>query len=97
MIVQASTTPRELVPQNMLRRSMVLQNIDGAITVYVKRERPGGTTVTSADFDFQIPPGGSFALNSLLDGEEAIQDRYTVVAASGTPNIAFFETEQQKR
>lgn len=97
MIVQASTSARELVPQNMLRKSMVIQNIDGAITVYIKRERPGILTVSASDFDLQLAPGSSVALNSFLDGKEAIEDRFTVIAASGTPNIAIFETEENKR
>ena len=97
MIVQVSTVATQLIPQNMLRRSLVIQNVDSSIDVYFKRERPGVTTVTAADFDFRLTPGGSIALNSLLDGEEAIQDRYTAISASGTPNIAIFETEQNKR
>lgn len=81
----------------MLRKSMVIQNTDTAITVFIKRERPGVTTVTSTDFDLQLAPGSSVALNSMLDGKEAIEDRFTVIAASGTPNLAVFETEDKKR
>lgn len=93
MIVTTSTTAGQLIPQNRLRKSVVLQNIDGAIVCYVKRERNNQNTVTSTDFDFRLNPGSTIALNSLLDGTEAIQDRYTIVAASGTPQIAVFETE----
>src|SRR5574343_460580 len=97
MVVATSTVAGQLVPQNLLRKSVVFQNVDASITVYVKRERPGFTSVSSTDFDFRLPPGGSIALNSLLDGTEAIQDRYTVIAASGTPSVAVFETEENKR
>lgn len=97
MLVTASTSPGQLIPQNMLRKSLVFQNVDGSIVVYIKRERPGVTSVSSTDFDLRLNPGASLGLNSLLDGTEAIQDRWTVVAASGTPQIAVFETEENKR
>ena len=97
MLVQASAVAGQLIPQNMLRKSLVFQNVDASIEVYIKRERPGVTTVSASDFDFRLNPGASIGLNSLLDGTEAIQDRYTVIAASGTPNIAVFETEENKR
>jgi hypothetical protein len=93
MLITTSTTPGQLIPQNRMRKSLVLQNVDGVISVFVKRERAPLSTVTSADFDFRLGPGASIGLNSSLDGTEAIQDRYTVVSASGTPNIAVFETE----
>lgn len=97
MLVTASTTPAQLTPQNMLRKSLVFQNVDASITVFIKRERPGFTTITSTDYDLRLGPGASLGLNSLLDGTEAIQDRWTVVAASGTPQVAVFETEENKR
>lgn len=96
-LLTLSTTPGEVLPQNRLRKSLILQNVDGAITVYVKRERNSQATVSSTDFDFRLVPGSAIGLNSMLDGSEAIQDRYTAVAASGTPNIAVFETEDITR
>lgn len=97
MLVTTSTSGSQLIPQNMLRKSLVFQNVDGAITVYIKRERPGVTAISSTNFDLRLNPGASIGLNSLLDGTEAIQDRWTVVAASGTPQVAVFETEENKR
>lgn len=97
MLVTASTSAGQLIPQNMLRKSLVFQNVDASINVFIKRERPGFNTVSASDFDLRLGPGASLGLNSLLDGEEAIQDRYTVIAASGTPQVAVFETEQNKR
>ena len=32
-------------------------------------------------------------LSTTAEGTEAIQDRWTAIAASGTPRISFFETE----
>ena len=92
-----TTTAEELIPQNRLRRSLIFQNEDGAINVFIKREKPGGTTVSTTDHDHRIGPGGSMALNFGTDGQEAIQDRWTIVAASGTPRISIFETEEVVR
>lgn len=97
MLVATSITARELVPQNKLRRSLTMINVDGTDTVFIKRERPGTTTVTSTDFDLRLPPGASYSLNSLLDGSAAIQDRYTVIASANTPNVSIFETEENER
>lgn len=97
MLVTLTGSAQELIPQNMLRKSMVIQNVDSSITVFIKRERPGTTSVSASDFDLRLPPGGSVALNSFLDGKEAIEDRYTIIPASGTPQVAIFETEENKR
>lgn len=87
----------ELLPQNALRRSFVFQNEDASISVFVKRERPGNNTVSSTDHDHRIGPGGAIALNYQSDGQEAIQDRWTIIADSGTPRVSFFETEEIRR
>jgi hypothetical protein len=97
MLITASTSVQQLIPQNMLRKSLVFQNVDGSIIIYIKRERPGVNNVSATDFDLRLNPGAAFSLNTLLDGEEAIQDRWTVIAASGTPQVAVFETEDKKR
>lgn len=88
-----SDTASELVLRNRLRKSMVFQNEDAAIAIFVKQERTVTPTVSTTDHDHRIGPGGSLALNFGTDGQEAIQDRWTVIAASGTPRISFFETE----
>lgn len=92
-----STTAEELFPQNKLRKSFAIENEDNTIQVYIKKERPGSTTVSSTDHDHNIRPSATIALNFDTDGEEAIQDRWTVVAAVGTPRISFIETEIIKR
>lgn len=92
-----STSAEELIPRNRLRKSFVFQNEDAAIAAFIKRERDGALTVTSTDHDHRIGPGGSIALNYGTDGDEAIQDRWSIIAASGTPRISFFETEEQVR
>lgn len=76
-----------------MRKSLIVQNVDSTDTVYIKRERNSQNTVTSTDFDIRLSPGGAVALNSMLDGTEAIQDRYTVIASANTPTVAIFETE----
>lgn len=87
----------EIFPRNASRKSFLLQNEDGAIAVYLKRERIETPSVSSTDHDFEIASGSTIGLNSLLDGAEAIQDRWTIIAASGTPRVSFFETEDIRR
>ena len=90
-------TAEELVPENRLRKSLLIGNEDATIACFIKQEEPGNNTVSVTDHDHRIGPEGSAALNSLLDGEKAIQGRWTIVAASGTPRISIFETEDIKR
>lgn len=88
-----STTAEQLINRNRLRRSFIIQNEDSAINVFIKQERAATPTVSTTDHDHRVGPGGSMALNSDTDGAEAIQDRWTIIAASGTPLISYFETE----
>lgn len=88
-----SDTASELIPRNRLRKSMIVQNEDAAINCFIKRERAETPTVTSTDHDHRLAPGGLIALNYGTDGIEAIQDRWTIISASGTPRISVFETE----
>lgn len=83
----------ELVPQNSQRKSFVFQNEDVTDAIYIKKERPGYLTVSATDHDYKIFPGGTVGLNSTLDGDEAIKERWTFVAAANTPRIAFTESE----
>ncbi|MEK7179970.1 MAG: hypothetical protein AAB706_00685 [Patescibacteria group bacterium] len=92
-----STTAEELIPRNRLRKSMVFQNEDSTINIFIKQERTAVATVSSTIHDHRLGPGGAIALNFGTDGKEAIEDRWTVVAASGTPIISFFETEEHVR
>ena len=87
----------ELLPPSELRKSFVVQNEDSAINVFVKFEAQDGLTVSTTDHDHRIGPGGALAVNSLTDGERQIRARLTIVAASGTPRISFFETEDRRR
>ena len=95
--VTTSTAAMELVPQNKLRKSITIMNTDGTDTVFIKRERPGGNTVSTTNFDIRLSPGAAFSLNSLLDGAATIQDRYTVVASANAPVVSTFETEERDR
>lgn len=88
-----STSAEELIPRNRLRRSLIVQNEDASINVFVMRESPGNNTVSTTIHDHRIGPGGNISLNDNTDGKEAIQDRWTIIAASGTPRISLFETE----
>jgi hypothetical protein len=92
-----SIVASELIPKNTLRKSLLLLNEDGTDSVYIKRERSEATTVSATDHDHRIGPGASFSLNSMLDGKEWIQGRYTAIASANTPTIAIFETEDITR
>jgi len=76
---------------------MVVQNEDATIPAYIKRERAETPLVSSTDHDHRLAPGGAIALNFGTDGIEAIQDRWTIIADSGTPRISYFETEEVVR
>lgn len=93
MMITATTTAALLIVRNRNRKSLIIQNSDTAETVFVKRERAATPTVSSTNFDFKLSPGAAVGLNSLLDGSEAIQDSYSVIAAANTPLVAVFETE----
>ena len=88
-----STTPEEIFPRNRNRKSFVIENEDTVIAVNIKRERAETPTVSATDHDHRIRAGGAIAVNFSTDGQEAIQDRWTIVAESGTPRVSFFETE----
>ena len=93
MLITTGITGVLVIVRNRNRKSMVIQNTDTTDTVYVKRERAATPTVSTTNFDFKLAPGASLALNSLLDGSEAIQDSYTGIASANTPVLAVFETE----
>ena len=88
-----STTAETLFLRNRLRRSWIVQNEDAAINVFIKQERAATPTVSSTVHDHRIGPGGHLAVSIDVDGKEATQDRWTIIAASGTPLVSFFETE----
>lgn len=93
----ASVTAEVLLPGNTYRKSLAIQNEDTVDSLFIKRERSETPTVSATDHDWKIGPGGSISLNSMMDGIEAIQDRFSVVASANTPRVAFFETEDVKR
>ncbi len=91
-----STTAEEILPRSRLRKSWIIQNEDAAISCFIKQERAETPSVSSTDHDHRIGPAGNIAVNNLTDGKEAIKDRWTIVAASGTPRVSFFETEDDE-
>lgn len=76
--VAASTTAGTLIAARATRRSVTIKNTDAAITVYV-----GKATVTAAN-GMEIKAGQSIN----IDTTALIQ----VIAASGTPSVAYIET-----
>lgn len=92
-----SGTAELIMLRNRLRRSWVVQNEDASINAFIKRERDSTLTVSTTDHDHRLGPGGALTLNFGTDGIEAIQDSWSIIAASGTPRISFFETEEVVR
>ena len=86
-----------LLPPNRLRKSWIVQNEDATIDVFIKAETGTALTVSTTDHDHRVSGGGNFAVNDLTDGKEAILGRWTIIAASGTPRISVFETEDIRR
>lgn len=76
-----STTPAIEIPARAGRTSVLILNLDTAITVYV-----GGSDVTTAN-GFPLfsgsPAGGSITIYGAGD--------IWMVSASGTPSVAYFE------
>jgi hypothetical protein len=93
----ASVTAQEVLPRNVSRKSLSIQNEDTTDNIFIKRESGESLTVSAIDHDFKVGPGGSMALNFTLDGKQAIQDRYTMIASANTPRVAYFETEDIER
>ena len=76
---------------------MAIENEDAVITIFIKQERAITPTVSSTDHTHALLAGATLSISNLTDGIEAIQDRWTGVAASGTPRVSFFETEDVVR
>lgn len=95
--ITLSTSAALILPRNRHRKSWVIQNEDAAINVFIKQERTATPTVSSTVHDHRLGPGGALTLNFGTDGQEAIQDSWTAIAASGTPLISLFETEDVVR
>lgn len=96
MIIALSGTGKEVIPQGNLRKSILFINTDATINMFLKKTVPGVSVATSSDYDALLQPGGNFSLNTQEDGEEAVQEAWSAVAASGTPNLVVFETKDRK-
>jgi len=85
--VTLSTTVQVVIPAARLRRKgVILDNQDSSIQTAVV-ERDGQTTSDGA----RVGPGQRRFYNSTDDGESRLQRAFKMVAASGTPVIAFEE------
>lgn len=92
-----STSAEEILPRNKLRKSWIMQNEDSAIAIFIKLEAPGTSDVSSTVHDHRLAAGGNLSVSLFTDGKDAVQARWTAVAASGTPRLSFFETEEIDR
>lgn len=93
----ASVAAVEIVPRNTLRKSLILLNEDNTDSIYIKREQGGGNTVSATDHDYVLLPSSVVSLNTLTDGTQFIQGRWTCIASANTPRMAWFETEDVVR
>lgn len=87
----------ELFPQNANRKSFIIQNEDAAIDVFIKFEAPGNNTVSTTNHDHRLGAGDALGLGWNTDGIREIQERVTIIAASGTPLVSFFETQDIRK
>lgn len=92
-----SNAASELLPQNANRKSFIIQNEDASIDVYIKLEPPSGLTVSATDHDHRLGAGDAIGLNSNSDGVREIQERITIIAASGSPRVSYFETQDIRK
>jgi len=97
VLITSAAAGQEVMPRNTMRKSIIIQNEDSVDAVFIKRERNETPKVSTTDHDHRIGPGGLIAINSLTDGKQSIEDRWTVIAAANTPQISFFETEDVQR
>lgn len=95
--ILTSIAVAEVLPRNTARKSLVFLNEDAADSIFIKKERSENATVSATDHDYRIGPGGVIALNSVNDGTQAIQERWTCIASANTPRLAYFETEDITR
>lgn len=94
--ITLSTTGIEALPQGNLRKSFVMQNLDATINIHLRKTRPGEAVATTTNSDVRLSPGGNFSMNTQEDGEEAVHERWTAVASSGTPVLVVFESKDRK-
>ena len=92
-----SDTAELVLSRNRLRKSWVIHNEDASIDCFIKRQSSGTPTVSTTDHDHRLAAGASISLSDFTDGKESVQDRWDIVAASGTPRISYFETEDSLR
>ena len=92
-----ANTASELLPPNGNRLSFIVQNEDTTIDVFIKKERQDALSVSTTDHDHRLGPGDAVGVSQNEDGEEVVRARWTVIAASGTPRISFFESESIRR
>lgn len=86
-----------ILPPNGNRVSFVIQNEDTSIDIFIKKERGDALTVSTTDHDHRLGPGDSIGVSESEDGTEATRERWTIIAASGTPRVSFFENESIRR
>lgn len=92
-----STSASEVLLPNRNRKSFAVGNEDSAIAIFLKYEKGTALSVSSTDHDFRLGPGEGVGLNAGLDGDEHVKGRWTAVAASGTPRVSVFESEDIRR
>lgn len=95
--VTITNSAAELLPQNELRQALIIQNEDSSIVVYIKLEDQPNTTVSSTNHDHRLQPGASISFDEDVDGPVPTRKRITVIAASGTPRLSYYESESVER
>jgi hypothetical protein len=89
-VVTLSTTGSKPVPANPKRTSLVITNLDGTATIYLKVFNVHQSAPSSTDFDFQLGPGSVIGFSAATDGLDT-GSAYTAIASTGTPKLAYSE------
>jgi len=91
-----STTAATAIPQNGLRVSLLVINLDATDSIFIDTTTRVGT-ITTSNAGIRLAPGAATSINRLTDGLAEIQDSYQVIASANTPTLAWFETESINR
>lgn len=91
--VSLSTTANpSAIPGNSKRVALTVFNSDNTNIAYLRAVSYSTATVTSANAEYQIGPGGSIAFQIPLHGQKITQSQFQGIAGAGTPTLIWGET-----
>ena len=87
----------EIVPASADRYSIIFQNEDASIDVFLQQSEVGDAAVSTTSHDHRLAAGGTLSVTFREDGQKKVQGRWVIIAASGTPLVSVLETEDIRR